>query len=252
MKKEVKIILVILGIILLILGIIWGIVVGLNKNSRNSEIKSNEEMNIENSISSKENVYSFKAKVLKNNGNSNMLVKVLEDNEFFKRNDEVDVYIENYQFLNIYYLEDMYIEIYFDGSIEETYPLKISTSSIGVIEPPVNIKIKNDTITSNGLTIILKNNSEYDYSYGLDYFLEKLVDGNWIEVKTITGEPLTWNSVAYSLKAGEEKEIVLDFKYSYGELSTGMYKVIKRVFNTVDVPITEDKIEKIQAEFEIK
>ena len=145
----------------------------------------------------------------------------------------------------------MYLVIYFDGGIEKTDPPKISSSSIGVMMPPVSLEIKKETLTSNGLTLIIKNDSEYDYTYGPDYYLEKLENGNWVEPQTLTGDPLTWNSIAYTLKAGETKEEVIDFKYSYGELTSGNYRIIKRVFRDEDIPITEDKIEKIMVDFKI-
>ena len=116
----------------------------------------------------------------------------------------------------------------------------------------VTLSIKDGTLTAKGATIILKNNTKDTYAYGPEYFIEKLKDGKWGEVSTITGEPLSWNAITFNLYANEEREQVLDFEIAYGELSAGKYRIIKRVFKDEDRPITEEKIEKIIVEFEIK
>ena len=67
MKKEIKIALIILVIVLFIVGIIGGIVVGLNNNSRETEVKGKEELydKVEEYLISKEEPHFFwKTKIL--------------------------------------------------------------------------------------------------------------------------------------------------------------------------------------------
>ena len=196
---------------------------------------------------------SFKAKVLKNEGNHDLLVKVIENSNFFKKGDEVKVKIENYQYLSIYYAEDLTVEIDFNGNIEESYPPQIASSSISVLDySTISIVANSKTISSKGATFSLKNYTDKEYIYGPDYYIETYENGNWKELSTLNGEPLTWNSIAYTLKANEEKEIKVDWTYAYGELKLGQYRLVKKVFKEEDRPITDDKILKLSSEFEIK
>lgn len=116
----------------------------------------------------------------------------------------------------------------------------------------VVMTIKEGTLSKDGVTVVLKNNTDDEYVYGPDYYLEKYDDGSWKQASTLTGDPLSWNAIAYSLKANDSVELTLNFKLSYGELSDGKYRVIKRVSKEEDRPITEDKVIKLLAEFEIK
>ena len=69
----------------------------------------------------------------------------------------------------------------------------------------VLLEVKEDTRTSKGATFIIKNTTDEEYAYGPTYTIEKFENQAWTEIDTLTGEPLTWNSIVYSLKANEEK-----------------------------------------------
>ena len=122
-----------------------------------------------------------------------------------------------------------------------------------VLEPSdkVSISIKENTLTNNGATIIIKNNSDDIYVYGPEYIIQTKKDGNWIEVETITGDPLVWNSIAYILKANEEKELNIDWSLGYGELTSGQYRLVKKVFKEEDRPIDDSEIKYISVDFKI-
>ena len=79
----------------------------------------------------------------------------------------------------------------------------------------ISLLVKEDTITSKGATFILKNNTDQDYAYEPSYYLEKEENNKWNEI--VLEEPLTWNSVIYTLKAREENEINVDWSITgYG------------------------------------
>lgn len=116
----------------------------------------------------------------------------------------------------------------------------------------VVMTIKEGTLSKDGVTVVLKNNTDKDYTYGPDFYVERYDNGKWTQHSTINGDPLRWNTIAYKLNASESIEINLDFKSTYGSLSAGKYRVIKRVSKDEDRPIAEDKIIKLYAEFEIE
>ena len=109
--------------------------------------------------------------------------------------------------------------------------------------------VKKDTITSKGATFVFKNNTDEDYSYEPSYYIEKKEDNKWNEI--ILEEPLTWNSVIYTLKAGEETEINVDWSITgYGELKDGEYRLVKTNFRKKDSP--DSRAYSLYAEFEVR
>ena len=113
----------------------------------------------------------------------------------------------------------------------------------------ISLLVKEDTITSKGATFILKNNTDEDYAYEPSYYIEKKEDNKWNEI--ILKEPLTWNSVIYTLKAGEETEMNVDWSITgYGELKDGEYRLVKANFRKKDSP--DSRAYSVYAEFHIK
>lgn len=200
-----------------------------------------------------ENKYSFKAKIIENDGNHDLLVEIIEDSELFKKGDKVIVKVENYQFLEIYYLKDMRLEVLFNGNINESNPPQISSSSISVLDySTISMIIKSKTLSSKGATFILKNYTDEEYCYGPEYTIEINENGKWKEIDTLTGKPLVWNSIAYTIKPGEEKEININWSYDYGELKNGEYRLVKKTFKEEKQLINDSKLVHLYAEFNIK
>lgn len=94
-------------------------------------------------------------------------------------------------------------------------------------EETIELLLKEGTITSKGATFILKNNTDKEYWYGPDYYIETKKDEKWSEIEL--DSPLVWNSIAYLLKANEGKEINIDWSIGYGELSNGQYRLVKNI-----------------------
>ena len=114
----------------------------------------------------------------------------------------------------------------------------------------VILEVKEETRTSKGATFILKNNTDEEYSYGPTYTIEKFENTSWKEFDTLTGDPLTWNSIVYSLKAHEESEINIDWSLGYGELKRGTYRIVKNDLRKSKSP--ESRTYTLYAEFDIK
>ena len=112
------------------------------------------------------------------------------------------------------------------------------------------LEVKEDTRTSKGATFIIKNTTNEEYSYGPPYIIEKFENKSWKELDTLTGEPLTWNSVIYTIKSGEKKELYIDWSLGYGELKSGTYRLVKNNLRKTNSP--ESRSYSIYAEFDIK
>ena len=114
----------------------------------------------------------------------------------------------------------------------------------------ITLEVKEYTRTSKGAAFIIKNTTDEEYSYGPQYTIEKNENRTWKEIETLTGEPLTWNSVIYTIKSKEEKELYIDWSLEYGKLKSGTYRLVKHDFRKSFTQ--ESRTYTVYAEFDIK
>ena len=112
------------------------------------------------------------------------------------------------------------------GCNKERSNLKVGNeSNIEIVDSPVTLNLKKNTLTRTNATFILKNNSLKDIEYGNPYEIEKLINGKWYKIDA----SLNFTLPAYELKSGDEILLELDWKDIYGSLPNGDYRVIKSV-----------------------
>lgn len=136
------------------------------------------------------------------------------------------------------------------GNINADERLKHNESSEPKNVGSVLLEVKEDSRTSKGATFIIRNTTDEEYIYGEPYTIEKFDNRNWKELETLTGDPLSWNAIAYTLKAGEEREISIDWSLGYGELKSGTYRLVKNDIRKANSP--ESRTYPAYAEFDIK
>jgi hypothetical protein len=119
-------------------------------------------------------------------------------------------------------------------------------SNIEIAKNDVTLSIKEGSLTKVSATLILKNNSNVDIIYGNPYEIEIKKDNEWHKIDV----ELFFNSPAYGLASSESTEIELNWKNSYGKLSSGEYRIIK----DIDVEKEDGTFESfyVSAEFTIK
>lgn len=112
--------------------------------------------------------------------------------------------------------------IYEGKSIEYYFMTNISKTS----GDEVNLKItlKENTLSSVGLTMIVENLSDRDLEYGNPYSIEKYENGFWKSAQTIND--LYFTMPAFGLNKGESKELSINWEYGYGKLK-GKYRIVK-------------------------
>ncbi len=158
---------------------------------------------------------------------------------------------EVWQDISFYEQNDNIAIINYGLDINESKELLNFIKTIDINEEKeISLSLKEETLTSMGATFILKNNSNKEYYYGADYYIEYKHNDNWNEIQL--DEPLSWNSIAYVIKPGDEQEININWSYGYGELKTGIYRLVKKVSKVDDKPIDESKIIYLYSEFEIR
>lgn len=116
----------------------------------------------------------------------------------------------------------------------------------------VVMTLKKGSLTKEGATFIITNNTDNIYSYGAAYHIEEYKNNKWSKVKL--EQELSWNMIAYVLKPRSEAEININWSYGYGSLKKGKYRLVK-IFTKDDEEVkqsTNNDSYNIYAEFEIK
>ena len=93
----------------------------------------------------------------------------------------------------------------------------------------VTMNIKENTLTKSGATIIITDNNKVKYTYEEYYKLEKRIDHIWYELKP-SGDVL-FNEIGYLVDDNNELEMNIDWSKTYGNLTSGKYRIIKRIYD---------------------
>lgn len=92
----------------------------------------------------------------------------------------------------------------------------------------ISISIKDDSVSADGLTLILTNaSSEYRFVYSDGAGIEKLSDGEWIDLYEGKGQETAL--VAHSVAAGCCQEHEVCWKEALGSLHSGEYRIVMYV-----------------------
>lgn len=104
----------------------------------------------------------------------------------------------------------------------------------------VSIYVKSETLTNDSATIVITDTNENKYSWTPLYRIQKLIDGEWKEVKLTNPENMSLTDASYENETGVMEQALV-WGNKYGSLGTGKYRIVKE----------SDEIE-FYAEFEIK
>lgn len=95
----------------------------------------------------------------------------------------------------------------------------------------VTMTVNKGTESSTKLTVAFKNNSNRQCTYG-DYFcLEKKINGRWYQVPVTIDGNYGFNAIGYDLASGDAGEREVDWKWLYGSLNTGEYRIVKDILD---------------------
>ena len=93
------------------------------------------------------------------------------------------------------------------------------------------MEIKEGTLTRSGVVIIITDTSDRDNIYGEEYRIDKYSDGKWEEVDVVVDGNYGWNSIGYHVDDNKELELDINWKWLYGSLDKGKYRIVKSVNN---------------------
>ncbi len=93
----------------------------------------------------------------------------------------------------------------------------------------VKMEIVDNTLTKSSAKIIIHDFSGKQYIYGSSYTIEKKINGVWTELES--NNRMINVSKAYYPDVNGVLEFVLNWGYVYGELDTGIYRIVKYAIN---------------------
>ncbi len=91
-----------------------------------------------------------------------------------------------------------------------------------------SMSIKEGTLTNSGFTLIITNLSNNEIILGEEYRIDKKENGKWRPVVPII-DNYGFIDIGYILKPNDDFETKINWKWLYGELETGEYRLIKEV-----------------------
>lgn len=94
----------------------------------------------------------------------------------------------------------------------------------------VIMKVKDDSVSKSGATVIITDKNEVKYVYEEYYKLEKEIDNVWYELKP-NDTYYNFNDMGYVVNDDNTLEMNIDWFKTYGNLSSGKYRILKRVYD---------------------
>lgn len=110
----------------------------------------------------------------------------------------------------------------------------------------VSMTIKEGTLTKTGATIIIKDISNKNNTFGEEYRIDKYENNEWKELDVVVKGNYGWNDIGYHVGKNNKLELTIDWEWLYGKLESGKYRLVK---NSLD---TKNKKHTFSVEFEIK
>ena len=110
----------------------------------------------------------------------------------------------------------------------------------------VSMTIKEGTLTNTGATIIIKDISNKNNTFGEEYRIDKYVNNEWQELDVVVKGNYGWNDIGYHVDKNNKLELTINWEWLYGKLEKGKYRLVKY---SLDI---KNKKHTFSVEFEIK
>ncbi len=94
------------------------------------------------------------------------------------------------------------------------------------MSPDITMKIKEGTLTNAGATLIIKDKTGDDHTYGDWYRIDKKENNGWVKQEPIVDD-YYFNMIGYIADENNEVELPTNWESLYGELSKGEYRIVK-------------------------
>jgi flagellar basal body-associated protein FliL len=106
----------------------------------------------------------------------------------------------------------------------------------------VTIEVLDGTITNSSVEILITDNNEDKYGWGVEFYVEKNIDGNWYRIDSISDD-LSWITIAYNPDKNGQITQKLDIENYYGKLDNGTYRIVKTVYDNGYIDLYSNEFE---------
>ena len=106
----------------------------------------------------------------------------------------------------------------------------------------VTIEVLQDTITKEKVEILITDNNEDHYGWGVEFKIQQKVNEEWKDLKYVS-DNLSWIDIAYELNEDNQLTQKLDVEKYYGKLSNGIYRIVKPVYDNGYIDIYSNEFE---------
>ena len=93
----------------------------------------------------------------------------------------------------------------------------------------VTMTVKEDSVSSTGLTVVIENKSDIQCIFGEFFVLEKKIADSWYQVPIEIEGNYGFEDIGYELKSGESREWNTNWEWLYGSLDDGQYRIVKEI-----------------------
>ena len=106
----------------------------------------------------------------------------------------------------------------------------------------VTIEVDNTTISPESVTIIITDNNNEHYAWGIEFRVQKKVNEEWEDLEYVSDD-LSWIDIAYEVNEDNQLTLKLDIEKYYGKLSNGIYRIVKPVYDNGYIDIYSNEFE---------
>ena len=89
------------------------------------------------------------------------------------------------------------------------------------------ITVADGTVTATGAILRLENETDREWEFGQEYWIEKKEGGEWKEIKSLRAR--AFDALSYLLAPHSTREEVCSFSDGYGRLTAGEYRLVKEL-----------------------
>ena len=106
----------------------------------------------------------------------------------------------------------------------------------------VTIEVLEDTITNKSLDILITDNNEDYFGWGVNFKIQQKVDSQWKDLKYKSND-IAWIEIAYVPNEDNQIKQTINIEQYYGKLKNGTYRVVKSVYDNGYVDIYSNEFE---------
>ena len=106
----------------------------------------------------------------------------------------------------------------------------------------VTIEVIEDTITNTTVEILITDNNEDPYGWGVEFKVQEKLNGKWEDLEYISDD-VSWIAIAYLLDGGNQLTLKINIEEYYGKLDNGIYRIVKPVYDNGYVDIYSNEFE---------